>query len=71
MDNPDDIKNWYESRTVWGGALALAASLAGLFGIEIVGLAGDEAVTALTAAASAVGAAIAIFGRFDARHRIR
>ena len=67
----EDTKNWYESRTVWGAALALAASLAGLFGVEIAGLASDEAATALTAAASAIGAAIAIFGRFDARSRIR
>ena len=67
----DDIKNWYESRTVWGAALALAASLAGLLGVEVEGLASEEAVVALTAAASAVGAAVAIFGRFDARTRIR
>ena len=67
----DDSKNWYESRTVWGAALALAASLAGLFGVEIAGLSSDEAVTALTTAASAIGAAVAIFGRFDARSRIR
>jgi NADPH-dependent curcumin reductase CurA len=67
----DEIKNWYESRSVWGGVLALAASLTGLFGVEVVGLASDEAVTALTAAAGAVGAAVAIFGRFDARTRIR
>ncbi|WP_279477836.1 hypothetical protein [Aureimonas sp. SK2] len=67
----DEIKNWYQSRTVWGAALALTASLAGLFGVEVVGLTSEEAVTALTAAASAVGAAVAIFGRFDARTRIR
>lgn len=66
-----DTKIWYQSRTVWGAALALAGALAGLFGVEVVGLESDEAVTALTAAASAIGAAVAIFGRFDARTRIR
>lgn len=66
----DETKDWWKSKTVWGAALALTGALASAFGIEIDGVADEGTVTALTAAAGAIGALIAIFGRFKARSPI-
>ena len=66
-----DTKNWWASKTVWGGLVALCGGLAGLFGLEIDGSLNDNLATALTEAAGAIGALVAIFGRFDARATLR
>lgn len=65
-----DSKPWYLSKTVWGAAVAVAASLAGLAGIDITGA--DQATIADSALqiASAAGALVAIFGRLAASHRL-
>lgn len=59
-------KQWYRSKTIWGGLVALAAAVAGLFGIDVDAASGDALAIALTNAAAAVGAVIAIIGRLDA-----
>lgn len=66
----NDFKSILASKTIWGGAVALVAGLAGLFGFTIG--ADDQAllVEAITAAASAIGGAVAIFGRVVATKRI-
>ena len=43
----DDLKAWYQSRTVWGALIAISASLASAAGIEVT--AGDEAPVVTTA----------------------
>lgn len=59
-------KNWYESKTIWGALIAVAASLGGAVGINIdpesqVGLA--EIMVQFT---GAFGALLAIYGRLNA-----
>jgi hypothetical protein len=66
----NEVKDWYRSKTIWGGLVALGAALAGLFGIDVDGASSDALALALTDAAAAVGAVIAIWGRLDARQTI-
>ncbi len=64
-------KEWYRSKTIWGASVALAAAVAGLFGIETSAEASEATVSALTDLAAAIGALVAIFGRFQAVAPIR
>ncbi|RFC64231.1 hypothetical protein DYI37_07780 [Fulvimarina endophytica] len=61
-----DQKEWYRSRTVWGGLVALAAALGGLFGLEVSDAIQSAATTALLDTAAAIGALVAIYGRLRA-----
>ncbi|MBF0372462.1 MAG: hypothetical protein HQL38_01330 [Alphaproteobacteria bacterium] len=63
-------KSWYQSRTVWGGLIALAGGVAGAFGYGIGEAEQVELVDAATAIAAAVGGGAAIWGRVNARARI-
>ncbi|WP_062208216.1 hypothetical protein [Aureimonas sp. AU12] len=65
-----DTKEWWKSKTVWGGLVALIGALGGLFGLELDGATQDELAAALAIAASAVGALVAILGRLDAKARL-
>lgn len=64
-------KEWYRSKTIWGASVALAGAIAGLFGVETSVEANEALVAALTNLATAVGALLAIFGRFQASEPIR
>lgn len=61
-----DAKHWYQSKTIWGGLVAFAAAVAGLFGIDVDATTSDALALAVTNAAAAVGAVIAIIGRLEA-----
>jgi hypothetical protein len=67
----NESKSWYESKTVWGGLIALIAGVAGIFGIDI-GIE-DQAtiVNSLIAVGSAVGGLLAVYGRFTADKNIK
>ena len=67
----NETKEWWKSKTVWGALVSMGASLAALRGFELDGLSQDQLAGALAALASAVGAAVAILGRFQARSEIR
>lgn len=62
----DDVKRWYQSKTIWGGLVALIAALAGLVGIELDAATGSALTVALSQAAAAIGAIVAIVGRLEA-----
>ena len=66
----NDVKAWYQSRSVWGALIAIAASLANGAGIEVT--AGDEAELAdfAVAAVGTIGGLVALFGRISARRRL-
>lgn len=63
-------KEWYRSKTIWGATVALSGAVAGLFGVETSAEASEALTAALTNLATAVGAMVAIFGRFRAREPI-
>ncbi|KTQ85335.1 hypothetical protein NS365_12990 [Aureimonas ureilytica] len=67
----NDTKDWWKSKTVWGALVSMGASLAALRGFELDGLSQDQLAGTLAALASAIGAAVAILGRFQARSEIR
>lgn len=64
-------KEWYRSRSVWGGLVAFGAALGGLFGLEISSSAQDVLTTSLLDTAAAIGALIAIYGRLAADKALR
>jgi hypothetical protein len=67
----EDVKAWYQSRTIWGALIAILASLANAAGLEVT--AGDEGELAdlVVSAVGTVGGLIALYGRISARRRVR
>lgn len=56
-------KKWWESKTIWGGLIAVIASILGIFGYDI-GIDDQENLsTIIVSIAGAVGGAVAIIGR--------
>lgn len=65
-----EMKQWYVSKTVWGGLIAILASLLQAAGIELdSGMQGDLADNAV-ALAGAIGGLVAIYGRLTAEKRL-
>lgn len=75
------MKEWYKSRTIWSGVLAIGAGLAGGIGLTIDPMTGDfsgnvydmaaRALPIGSAAASVIAGAGTIFGRVKAEHQIK
>lgn len=61
-----DNKRWWQSKTVWGGGVAMASGIVGLFGYNVVGA--DQAqIVEIGSGISVIAASIlAIFGRLKA-----
>ncbi|MBW6421272.1 hypothetical protein KX729_07450 [Rhizobium sp. XQZ8] len=67
----DGMKFWYQSKTVWGALIAVAASVLQAAGIEIGSdIQADLAEIAVTLAGAA-GGLLAIYGRITAASGIR
>jgi hypothetical protein len=66
----DDTKQWYLSKTVWGGLIAVLASLLQATGVDIDPGMQDALADHLVALAGAVGGLVAIYGRFAAFRRL-
>ncbi|MCD2181004.1 hypothetical protein [Rhizobium sp. GN54] len=66
-----ETKVWYLSRTVWGGILAIAASVLNLAGTEISGADQAELADKMTALMAAAGGIVAVAGRLAASRRLR
>ena len=64
------LKPWYLSKTVWGSLVAILAALAGLFDIELTPDDQARAVDLVVQAIGAMGALVALVGRFRTTHRI-
>ena len=61
---------WYESKTVWGALIAIAASVAGVPGLDL-GTPSHETLTdMLIQTAGGIGGLIALFGRLTATNII-
>ena len=59
-------KNWYASRTIWGGIIAALASVFGGFGLSIDTGSQAELTDAAIQLVGAIGAVVAIYGRLNA-----
>jgi len=63
-------KSLLTSRGVWGGLLAVVASIAGLFGYTVTPDQQFELLEAAALVASGVGGVVAVWGRVSATKRI-
>jgi len=67
-------KPWYQSKTVWGGIIAVAAGILSVFGKnispEMQQFMTDQAVQIATGIAAAVGGVLAIYGRIKAQGKL-
>ncbi|OLP61861.1 hypothetical protein BJF93_19445 [Xaviernesmea oryzae] len=63
-------KNWYASRTVWGGLIALLAALAKVAGVDLSLEDQTGILDGVTALTGGIGGLLAIYGRLRARHRL-
>jgi hypothetical protein len=61
-----EMKPWYQSKTVWGALIAIAAPLLGQAGLQVGGTDQAEIADALTALAGTVGGLLALYGRLTA-----
>ncbi len=59
-------KSWYESKTIWGALIAVAASVTGAMGLSIDVGAQSDLADALVQLVGAIGAMVAIYGRLSA-----
>lgn len=67
----EENKKWYESRTVWGGLVAVGAAAAGAALNVTVDTDTQEQIVGLVMSAVAiVGAAVSIYGRLKAEKKI-
>jgi uncharacterized membrane protein len=66
----NDVKSFLKSKTIWGAAITVAPSVAGLFGYTITGADVATANDAINSIVTAVGSLLAIYGRVTARARI-
>lgn len=66
----EDVKNWWQSKGIWGGIIALVSLIAGFFGFTL----GPEDQAALVGVAVTVsgliGTVLGIVGRVTAKKAI-
>jgi len=61
-----DEKQWYLSKTIWGALIAVAASFAGIFGIQLDEVTQGDLSDAIIQLVAGIGALTAIYGRLSA-----
>jgi hypothetical protein len=62
----DLVKNWYQSKTIWGGLIAVAASALQLAGLEIGAADQAELADIAVTLTGAAGGLLALYGRIAA-----
>jgi hypothetical protein len=66
----DGLKNWYQSKTVWGALIAVAASALHLAGLDVGADEQGELVNIAVTLAGAAGGLLALYGRIVASGQI-
>jgi len=64
-------KEWYKSKTVWGGIIAVGAAIAGAFGISLDVATQYQISDYIVVGVGAVGGLLAIYGRVKAEQSIK
>ncbi len=67
----DDMKAWYQSKTVWGALVVVMAPLLQVVGLNLPRGVEGELVEGLMTVADGVGGLIALYGRLSATRVIR
>ena len=60
------MKNWYQSKTVWGALVAIAASILRIAGLEFGEAEQAELTDAIATIAGTAGGLLALYGRVTA-----
>jgi hypothetical protein len=64
-------KVWWQSKAVWGSAIAMVAGVVSLAGVQLDASLQDELASLLTGAGEVVGGALALYGRLTAKTVLR
>lgn len=67
----DGMKTWYQSKTIWGALIAVAASLARAGGVEVAADIQAQLADIAVTLAGVAGGLLAIYGRIAAGAGIR
>jgi hypothetical protein len=62
----EDFKQWYLSKTVWGGLLAIAASALQLKGLQLAASDQSALADSIVVIVGALGGILAVYGRVTA-----
>lgn len=65
-----DVKSWYQSRTIWGALIAIAASALQATGIHLNSQDQSQITDAVLALSGAFGGLLAIYGRINAEKTV-
>ncbi len=66
----ENSKAWYQSKAVWGGLIAVLASVLQARGMEVSPVAQGDLAEAGTSLVGAVGGLLAVYGRLSAKTSI-
>ena len=66
-----DGKEWYKSKTVWGGLIAVGAAVASGFGVVVDADTQSQISDLIVVGIGAIGGLIAIYGRVKAGKTIK
>jgi hypothetical protein len=66
----ENSKAWYQSKAVWGGLIAVLASVLQARGMEVSPVAQVDLAEAGTSLVGAVGGLLAVYGRLSAKASI-
>lgn len=66
-----DIKQWYQSKTVWGALVAIFAGLLQAGGIDLDTDSQTTLADSLVAISGAIGGLVALYGRLSAEKKVR
>lgn len=67
----DDMKAWYQSKTIWGALIAVLAPLLQVVGLNLPGGFENELAEGLVTVAGGVGGLVALYGRLSATSAIK
>lgn len=66
----NDIKNWWQSKTIWGGIITVLAVVLGAFGYTLTGDDQSLLVDIVSTIVGAIGGLLAIYGRVKASKKV-
>lgn len=67
----NDIKNWWQSKTIWGGIITVVAVALGAFGYTLSGDDQIVLVEIVSTIGGAIGGLLAIYGRVKASKAVK
>lgn len=67
----DDMKAWYQSKTIWGALIAVLAPLLQVVGLNLPGGFESALAEGLVTIAGGVGGLVALYGRLAATSAIK